>query len=46
MCAELLLHVRIPKYAHLRVKLPVDAQNAAVQLERWEEGEGFAQAGF
>jgi hypothetical protein len=45
MCAELALNVGVAQDAHLGVELAaVDAEDAAVELEWGEEGEGFAEA--
>jgi hypothetical protein len=47
MSAELVLHVGVAQDAHLRVELTaVDAEDAAVELQWGEEGEGFGEAGF
>ena len=47
MSPKLALQVRVAEDAHLGVEfLAVDAENAAVELERREEGEGFTEAGF
>jgi hypothetical protein len=46
VCAKLGLHVGVAQHAHFRVEFAVYAQDAPVELERWEEGEGVAEAGL
>ena len=43
VCAEFLLHIRITKYAHFGVEFAMDAQKAAIQLQRREESESLGK---
>lgn len=44
---KLRLDVQITQNTHLGIELSaMNAENAAVELEGWKEGDGFAEAGL
>lgn len=47
MRSKLRLHIQVAQNAHFGIELlAMNAEKAAVELEWWEEGHGFAEAGL
>lgn len=45
MRPELRLDIQVAQNAHLRIELlAMNAEKAAVELDGWEEGDGFSEA--